>query len=466
MNFAIVDIETTGGNASGSAITEVAILIHNGVEVIDRYETLIDPLRPIPYYIQSLTGIDNDMISNAPTFENVAHKIYELLSGCIFVAHNVNFDYSFIKHHLALAGYNFTAQKLCTVRLSRKIKPGLSSYSLGRLCDSLGIEIENRHRAGGDAEATAVLFSKLIAWDVEGEIASMLKRNSKEQALPANLPRRDFDVLPQCPGVYYFKDRAGKVIYVGKANNIKKRVSSHFTGHNPNPQRQHFLQEIYAIDFEICGTELMALLQEVSAIKKIWPKYNRALKRYEPKFGLFLYEDRNDFLRLAIGKYNKSNVAVHEFQTMTEGTNMLHELCRDFNLCPELCAIGNCKTHCYGETMQSDNKHRNEVHGAASEYNHLVEQALESLKQNLPSFALMDKGRNDTERSYIWVEKGNFYGMGYVGKDTDLQNIDDIKSSLTRYTSNRYCMELINSYAAKYPYKVIQFEKIAIADYA
>lgn len=459
MNFAIVDIETTGGNASGSAITEVAILIHNGVEVIDRYETLIDPLRPIPYYIQSLTGIDNDMISNAPTFENVAHKIYELLSGCIFVAHNVNFDYSFIKHHLALAGYNFTAQKLCTVRLSRKIKPGLSSYSLGRLCDSLGIEIENRHRAGGDAEATAVLFSKLIAWDVEGEIASMLKRNSKEQALPANLPRKDFDVLPQCPGVYYFKDRSGKVIYVGKANNIKKRVSSHFTGHNPNPQRQHFLQEIYSIDFEICGTELMALLQEVSEIKKIWPKYNRALKRYEPKFGLFLYEDRNDFLRLAIGKYNKSNVAVHEFQTLTEGTNMLHELCRDFNLCPELCAIGNCKTHCYGETMQCDSKHRIEVHGSAQEYNFLVEQALESLKQNLPSFALMDKGRNDTERSYIWVEKGTFYGMGYVGKDTDLQTADDIKASLTRYPSNRYCVELINSYATKYPYKVLKFSE-------
>ncbi len=269
--YAIVDIETTGGYAAGSGITEIAILIHDGEQVIDRFETLVDPQRDIPRSIQLLTGINEDMIAGSPVFDDIAERVYYLLAGRVFVAHNVNFDYSFLKHHLGLAGYQYSAPKLCTVRLSRKIKPGLPSYSLGNLCDTLGIPLSNRHRAGGDADATAVLFSNLCQWDTEGHMADMLKKTSKEQALPPNLPREDFDVLPSCPGVYYFRDKAGKVIYVGKATNIRKRVSSHFTGHNPNPQRQNFLRNIYAIDHEPCGTELMALLLETTEIKGCGP---------------------------------------------------------------------------------------------------------------------------------------------------------------------------------------------------
>ncbi|HTN17726.1 MAG TPA: exonuclease domain-containing protein [Chitinophagaceae bacterium] len=459
MKFAIVDIETTGGHASGGAITEVAILIHDGQSVIDSFETLIDPLRPIPYYIQTLTGIDEEMIRTAPTFAQVAHRIYELLAGCIFVAHNVNFDYSFLKHHLALNGYDLNSTKLCTVRLSRKIRPGLPSYSLGKLCHALGIDIENRHRARGDADATAILFSKLLAWDTEGHIRSMLKKTSKEQALPPNVPKQDFDLLPQCPGVYYFHDRKGKVIYVGKANNIRKRVSSHFTGHNPNPQRLHFLHDIYNISYEIWGTELMALLKEASEIKAIWPKYNRALKRYDPKFGLFLYEDRNDYLRLAIGKYNKSLVALHEFQNNTDAVSTLHYLCREYGLCPELCSIGACEDYCR-ECEADKAKTRTELHGDPAVYNTLVEKALATFKDNLPSFAIVDKGRHEEERSCIWVEKGTFYGMGYIAHDTDLQDPEEIKACLTRYGNSQYVMTLIDSYAAKYPYRVKRFEQL------
>src|SRR5690606_31273963 len=184
-------------------------------------------------------------------------------------AHNVNFDYSFIKHHLENAGYSFNAQRLCTVRLSRKIKPGLKSYSLGKLCDALSIPLIDRHRAVGDATATAILFSRLLEWDTEGHISGMLVKKSKEQQLPPNLPREDFEKLPSRPGVYYFKDQSGKVVYVGKAKNIRKRVSSHFTGHNPKPQRQHFLRSIYSIEYEQCGTELLAFLLEALEIKRL-----------------------------------------------------------------------------------------------------------------------------------------------------------------------------------------------------
>jgi DNA polymerase-3 subunit epsilon len=300
IEYAIVDIETTGGHAVDGGITEVAILIHDGKRIINRYETLINPQRTIPYFIQALTGIDNEMLAEQPPFHKVAKKIYSLLESRVFVAHNVNFDYSFIKHHLGLAGHILNVSKLCTVRMSRKIKPGLKSYSLGRLCDALNIPIENRHRAMGDAEATAILFSRLLEWDKEGHREVMLKRMVKEQQLPSNLPREMIDNLPSSPGVYYFKDKEGKVIYVGKSINIKKRVSSHFVGHNPGLQRQNFIKHIFSISFELCGTELMALLLEANEIKRLWPLYNRAMKGFEPKYALFSYEDQNGYMRLAI----------------------------------------------------------------------------------------------------------------------------------------------------------------------
>src|SRR5690606_9169313 len=154
LEYAIVDIETTGGYAAGSAITEVAIRIHDGLSVVEQYDTLINPQCSIPLPIQAMTGITDDMVADSPTFAEVAATIHSLLQGRLFVAHNVNFDYSLLKHHLQVAGYVLSVPKLCTVRMSRKIRPGLPSYSLGRLCDALGIPISQRHRAGGDADAT------------------------------------------------------------------------------------------------------------------------------------------------------------------------------------------------------------------------------------------------------------------------------------------------------------------------
>lgn len=457
MEYAIVDIETTGGYASGSCITEIAIRIHDGQSVIDSYETLIDPRRPIPIYISSLTGITDDMVWGSPTFEEVADTIYSMLQGRIFVAHNVNFDYSFIKHHLEVAGYSFNATKLCTVRLSRKIKPGFLSYSLGNLCNDLKIDISNRHRAGGDADATAILFSKLMEWDTEGHIGKMLKKTSKEQALPPNLPREDFDALPQCPGVYYFSNKAGKVVYVGKATNIRKRVSSHFTGNNPNPQRQNFLRDIHSISFEKCGTELMALLLEATEIKKIWPLYNRALKRFEPKFGLYQYEDRNGFLRLDIGKLAANQLAIHEFDSLDEGKNLLHKLVHNFGLCPALCKIGNCDGECYTPALAESFEQVCRSKISAEEYNDLVQEALLHLAQNLPSFMIVDKGRHEGEQSCIWIEKGIFYGMGYLDQHTDLRSAEDVKTSLSPYKSNYYMLQLVYNYAKKHPSKVVSF---------
>lgn len=466
--YAIVDIETTGGNALGSRMTEIAIRIYDGQRVTEHYETLINPERDIPPAIWSLTGIDNELVRDAPVFDTIAEQVHHLLQGRVFVAHNVNFDYSFIKHQLDEAGYKWAATKLCTVRMSRKIRPGLRSYSLGNLCDTLGIPLENRHRAGGDVDATTILFSRLLEWDTEDMIPEMLKRNSKEQQLPPNLSKEDFDTLPSRPGIYYFLDRTGKPIYVGKAINIKKRVFSHFSGHNPNPQRQHFLRSIYNVSYEVCATELMAFLLECAEIKRLWPAYNRALKRFEPKFGLYCYEDMGGFMRLAIGKLVKYHSCIQAFNRAGDAVNLLNKLIRDFGICRQLCTFGLAYPNPGHTSVEAESS----LLPSITEHNHLVAEALEHLANSLPTFALIDKGRHPEERSCIWVEHGNFYAMGYIDQETHLSHPEDIRDSLCRYEGNHYMMQLIYAYAEKYPGKVLhsgvlgQTYRATIADYA
>lgn len=448
--YAIVDIETTGGNASHSRITEIAIVIHDGVEIMERWETLVNPEREIPPAIFALTGIDNELVRDAPIFDAISEKVFEMLTNRIFVAHNVNFDYSFVRHQLEQSGFKWTARKLCTVRAARKIRPGLLSYSLGKLCKSLDIKLVNQHRAGGDADATAILLSKLLDWDTEGEIDKMLKNTAQDQRLPPNLPPADFEQLPEKPGVYYFYNQERKVVYVGKAINLKKRVTSHFTGHSVTPQRQNFLRDIYGISFEVCATELMALLLECTEIKKLWPTYNRALKRFDAKFGLFEYEARNGYRYLAIGKLSKLQTAIEVFNYEYAGINLLRSLVEEFNIDYRFCKYS---TLVQGEFLiKPDLTNLPDVES----HNQQVENALDSIKKSKPSFAIIDKGRSSDECSCIVVEKGHFYGMGYFASEVAFKETSELKDHVTPYKSNAYIIQLIYAYAEKNPSKVKQ----------
>jgi DNA polymerase III subunit epsilon len=452
--YAIVDIETTGGHASANGITEIAICIHNGKKVIERYTTLVNPKRDIPIYISALTGITNQMVEKAPPFEDVAHDIYHLLNNKIFVAHNVNFDYSFVRHNLLAAGYDLQSKKLCTVRLGRKIIPGLPSYSLGKLCSHLGIDNESRHRAAGDAEATAQLFSLLLKRDTQNHIPLALKVNSKEQLLPANLPKRDVESLPSSPGVYYFHDDKGKVIYVGKAKNLKKRVCSHFTGNNTGPQRQEFLRNIHRITHQLCGTELVALVLEAVEIKRLWPKYNRSLKRFEHAYSLYTFEDQRGYMRLVVDKHRKMTGAIYSCNTLFEGRTLLLNLIDSFELCPKLCFIQNNNELCTG--IHGENC---ACHGALSpnEYNEKVEAAINELNEALPTFAIRDAGRTDDEHSCLLIEKGKFYGMGYISHYFNVDNLTQLKNHLTPYPGNDYIRGMIAGYVSKFPERKVVF---------
>lgn len=451
--YAIVDIETTGGYASANSITEICIHLHDGQKTVDTYETLVNPGQPIPRHIQAMTGISDEMVRDAPSFDSIAGKVFEMLENRVFIAHNVNFDYSFINAQLRECGFDLKDKKLCTVRMSRKIFPGLPSYSLGRLCNSLGIRILNRHRAGGDTNATVKLFELLIQNDREQYIQKSLLRNSKEQTLPPHVPKEHFEQLPFTPGVYYFHDAKGRVVYVGKARNIRYRVNSHFSNNSDSRQKQNFLRTIHSISYESCGTELMACILESAEIKKRWPVFNQSQKRWEDVYGLYLYEDQKGFHRLAIDKNRKRMNPVYTFHYLVDGHAMLRRLIREYRLCPALCFLhksnsaceGVAEGYCDGVCMGKEDH---------STYNLRVARAVESL-QSLPSFAIIDKGLNGDDRSCVLVSEGKFYGMGYLSPDIQITGIDSLKDHLTIYRENSFIRNLVLGYAARFPAKLV-----------
>ena len=435
MQFAIVDIETTGGFPQQHGITEIAIVLHNGKEIEGKYSTLVNPHQSIPPFIANMTGISDAMVAVAPSFEVVAPYIYNLLKDRVFVAHNVNFDYSFVKHHLQEAGFNLQTPKLCTIRLSRKVFPGFRKYGLGHLCRELGISIENRHRASGDALATTEILDLVFKNNGGLVISEMLKKENKHQNLPPNLPEEQAKELPENPGVYYFLDVKGKVVYVGKAKNLRKRVISHFTGLDISQKRQDFLRTIHTINHTVCPTEFIACLFESIEIKRLWPIFNKSQKRFEQLWGIYLFEDNKGYQRLAIDKKRKYSSPVASFSLLVDAHRTLWKLVKDFELHPVLCFLDNTVTNIFPE-----------VDG----YNQSVQKAITWMGSQKETFLIREKA------ACILVEEGKFYGMGELPIDTDISVLAEIKSLLVEYPENEVMRSMIRNFAEKYPGNVVK----------
>src|SRR5436190_2584050 len=425
--YAIVDIETTGGYAENHRVTEIAIYHHDGIQITDRFQTLINPGRRVPYFITGLTGITTEMVMEAPSFEDVAKEIHGWLKDRVFVAHNAHFDYSFLKKELDEAGIQWSTKKLCTVRLGRKIIPGLDSYSLGRMAESLGITIPDRHRAGGDAEATAKIFDIFLKRDTEGVILKALKRNSGETILPPNLPKEEFEKLPAKAGVYYFHDAKGDVIYVGKAINIKKRIAGHFTGEAQEWNRSNIRNEIHQISFELTGNELIALILESQEIRKLWPKYNLAQKYRVEEWGIFDYEDQRGYLRFAVNIVNRNSKPLITFSSKGDAWNFLWTKVKEEVLCPKLAGLQLAKGPCYAHQSGTCNgacegKESNEI------YNGRVQRSISSFFGEGETVAIVGRGRKSEEKSLVLVENGNYLGFGFLNQDVTLSDFESAKT--------------------------------------
>jgi DNA polymerase-3 subunit epsilon len=433
--YAIIDIETTGLSPVNEKITEIAIYLHDGEKITDSFTTLINPERKISAHITQLTGITNEMVENAPKFWEVAKDIVTLTENCIFVAHNASFDYNFIRSEFKSLGYNFSRDRLCTVKLSRKIIPGFKSYSLGNLCNSLNIQVTNRHRAIGDAFATVKLFELLLQKD------HTLGRKSNSKFY--NIEASKIASLPEETGVYYFYNQQGDIIYIGKSKDIRSRVFSHFNNESTSKSIR-MADEIFDISYELTGSELVALLFESNEIKVHKPKFNRRQRRTLNNSGIYMHTDKYGYITFSVENIN-TNEPLVTFNSNKEAKDKLYLLSEKYNLCQKLCGLyetsGPCFYHqikkCNGACVQKEPVYI---------YNKRVEQMLEELSLAWKDFVVIDKGRSDDERSVIKVSNGKYIGFGYAGIEYINQNLNNLSDVIQKYPDNKDVKQILRTY--------------------
>jgi DNA polymerase-3 subunit epsilon len=279
--FAFVDLETCGVSPSEDRVTEIGIVLVDGDETIGEWSSLVDPGRPIPAEIQALTGITNEMVRGAPRFAQLIPQVSALLAGRVFVAHNARFDYGFVKAEYRRAGERFSAEVLCTVRLSRRLFPQYGSHRLDALVERHRLPAAERHRALGDARLIRGFLQTLWREEDHDAVDAAIRELLKQPATPPNLPAGALDALPESPGVYVFVGASGQPLYVGKARNLRERVRAHFYADSRNANDARLVAEVHALEVEPTAGEFGALLREMQRIKACAPLHNIALRRRE-----------------------------------------------------------------------------------------------------------------------------------------------------------------------------------------
>ncbi|MBC35380.1 MAG: hypothetical protein CL663_04990 [Bacteroidetes bacterium] len=444
--YAVIDVETTGLSAKSEKITEIAIYIHDGEKIVDEFCTLIDPERKIPYQITRLTGINNQMVVNAPKFYEVAKQIVELTEDKIIVGHHVTFDYNFIRSEFKSLGYDFKRKTLCTVKLARKLIPGRKSYGLGKLCKELNIENTGRHRAFGDALATVKVFELLLNLD----------ENAAEKSLKgyqSDLSKDIINGLPEKPGVYYFYNKKEELIYIGKSKSIRDRVLSHLNN-NLTRKAIEMRDAIANVSFEETGSELAALLLESHEIKKHKPLYNRAQRRTAFNYGLYQFKDENGYDRLNVLKLVDGATPLTSYTSKAEANQHVFSMVEEYELCQKLCSlyesegpcfhhqIHQCKGACIGEESPET-------------YNKRLQSAIQNYQFKHQSFFVIDCGKTENEKTVIQIKNGKYLGFGYIDSSSSDMKTEQLEDCITSYDDNKDVQQIIRSHLRRNPVEAI-----------
>ena len=443
--YAILDIETTGGQFNEEGITEIAIYKFDGHEVVDQFISLVNPEKEIQPFVVKLTGINNAMLRSAPKFYEVAKRIIEITQDCIVVAHNSSFDYRILRTEFNRLGYDFIRPTLCTVELSKKLIPGMESYSLGKLVRALGIPVTDRHRASGDALATVKLFKLILSKDTEKEILiSSIKAEIKSGLSPKLLDI--VESLPNKTGIYYIHNEKGDLIYIGKSKNIKKRVNQHFTGKTNKCKKIQI--EVFAVTYEETGSELIALLKESEEIKINKPIYNRAQRKSIFQWALYEVLDENGYLNLRLQKADGRKKEITAFTTIQEGKNALFRITEKYNLCQKLNGLYETQNGCFQYKIK-------ECNGAClglespEVYNERVEEFINEMTFSNNNMIVIDRGRKVDERSAVLIENGIYKGYCFYDLNYQISNIEVMKNILIPMQNNRDTRTIIQGYLRK-----------------
>ena len=443
--YAILDIETTGGQFNEEGITEIAIYKFDGHEIVDQFISLVNPEIPIQPFVVKLTGINNAMLQSAPKFFEVAKRIIEMTNDCIVVAHNASFDYRILRTEFRRLGYDFEAQTLCTVELSKKLLPEQPSHSLGKLVRALGIPMADRHRASGDALATVKLFKILLEKDLEKEIVKDFIKLEIEKGIAPKL----LDIVAKLPaktGVYYIHNEKGNLVYIGKSRNIKKRINQHFTGTSTKCKK--IQAEVFTVTYDETGSELIALLKESEEIKINKPIYNRAQRKSIFQLALYAEKDKNGYINLKLQKADGRKKEITSFTSLQEGKNALFRITSHYNLCQKLTGLYVSKTNCFQYSIK-------ECDGACigeilpEEYNARVQGFIDKNSFENQNMVLVDRGRTINERSAVLIENGIYKGYAFYDLNYQINNIDILKNIIIPMQNNRDVRNIIQGHVRK-----------------
>ncbi len=443
--YAILDIETTGGQFNEEGITEIAIYKFDGHEVVDQFISLVNPEIPIQPFVVKLTGINNAMLSSAPKFFEVAKRIIEMTNDCVIVAHNASFDYRILRTEFRRLGYDFEARTLCTVELSKKLLPEQPSHSLGKLVRALGIPMADRHRASGDALATVKLFKILLEKDLEKEIVKDFIKLEIEKGIAPKL-LDIVDSLPAKTGVYYIHNEKGNLVYIGKSRNIKKRINQHFTGTSTKCKK--IQAEVFTVTYDETGSELIALLKESEEIKINKPIYNRAQRKSIFQLALYAEKDKNGYLNLKLQKADGRKKEITSFTSLQEGKNALFRITSHYNLCQKLTGLYVSKTNCFQYNIKEcDGACVGEI--SPEEYNARVQEFIDKNSFENQNMVLVDRGRTINERSAVLIENGIYRGYAFYDLNYQINNIEILKNIIIPMQNNRDTRNIIQSHVRK-----------------
>lgn len=403
--FAVVDLETTGGNPGTDKIIEIAIYIHDGRQITDHYSSLVNPEVTIPVFISRLTGISDEMVSSAPLFSEIASEVYDFLGDHVFVAHNVQFDYSFLAYALNKEGYPYEKRMLCTCKTSRAVFPGYPSYSLSKICNSLSISLQGAHRAAADAEATAILLDKILK-QTNGAVDHFYHHQTKT-VNKSRIPDEQFERLPSKAGVLYFLDEYGKIIYLTKSSNLRKKAISILSKLNTK-RFAGVAAHAVSIDYETTGGVLLAAIREIEDVQSISPRFNRSVASSESRFSIYEKLNAKGYLELVTGVYDKNALPIVTFANENEAKAALRKALSEFNL-P---ASGKPGNDLFDQPAQI--------------YNAIVEQAIESLQGSRKNFLIADRGKETDHVSMVVIKDGTFAGYIHLDRHQAKSNVDEM----------------------------------------
>jgi DNA polymerase-3 subunit epsilon len=408
----LLDCETTGGRAKYHRVIEIGLLVIENGQLVETWQSFINPETIIPRHIQKLTGISPNMVQNAPKFGEISDILHEKLKGRTLVAHNARFDYSFLKSEFERAGIAYSTKPLCSVKMSRNLYPQFKRHGLSEIIRRFDLNIENRHRALDDAQMIYGFFIKTSALYSPQEISACCKQLLKRASLPPLLDSDEISKIPNTPGVYYFYSQQGDLLYVGKSVNLRNRVLSHFSADYKNSKEFQMSQKTAHVTFETTPSDFGAQIRESHQIKSLSPLYNRRLRKTRKLYQYKSTTNADGYLRLeteAVSSAAPSDQQFGLFRSPRQATGQLEKLADQYFLCHQLIGLEKPKskiTACFRSQL---NKCFGACHGkeSAEKYNERLNSAIARYQiQAWPyQTAIMIEERNaeDSDRSAFHI---------------------------------------------------------------